>query len=290
MSSSNFNLLVGNCLNVLKTLPSESVQCCITSPPYFQQRDYNHVEQLGLEESPWDFLNNLNEVFKEVFRVLKNDGILWVNMGDSYSVSGKNGGVAQDKKWKQDSNKGSQIKPQLKIPEGLKRKELIGVPWRLAFKLQEFGWYLRTDIIWNKIAAMPESVADRPSRCNEYIFMMTKSDTYFYNKEAVMNTNSSGEKVALRNVWSVNKSMGFNDGESHYATYPEDLIIPCLLSSSKEGDIVLDPFSGSGTTGVVSLKNGRKYLGIELNESYAKMSRSRLLEEERKYNFSQGII
>lgn len=285
----SFEILQGNCTEVLKTLPDNFFRCCVTSPPYWQQRDYGHEDQLGLEESPWEFIDNLVEVFKEVYRVLKDDGILWLNINDSFTISGKNGGVdnwkkEQHQKWKQNTNKGSQIKPQMKVPEGLKRKELCGIPWRLAIRLQEeVGFYLRTEIIWNKIANMPDSVTDRPTRAHEYIFLLTKSEKYYYDYEASKILGKGGQKVNLRSVWDVNKSMGYSDGENHYATYPEELILPCINISTKEGDWVLDPFNGSGTTGKVALQKGRHYKGIDLNEEYIKIATKRLEKAQKDW-------
>jgi len=286
-----YRVIVGNSLEKLKELEDKSVQCVITSPPYWQKRDYGNDEQIGLEDSPWEFIDKMVLVFKEIYRVLKDDGIVWLNIDDSYTVSGKNGGQSNTTKWKQASNVGSQIKPQNKVPEGLKRKELCLVPHRLAIRMQEeIGFYLRTDIIWHKLAAMPDSVLDRPSRNHEYIFLFSKSDTYFYDIEKTMKLNKSGEKVRLRTVWDVNKSMGFNDGTSHYATYPKELIIPCLLSGSREGDTILDPFNGSGTTGVVAIENKRNYIGIELNPEYAKMSEDRLKNTQAKTSFTEDLF
>lgn len=281
-----FEILKGNSVDVLKTLPEDFFQCCVTSPPYWQQRDYGHEDQLGLEESQWDFIDNLVDVFREVYRVMKPDGTVWLNINDSYTVSGKNGGSEnwqkeQHQHWKQNTNKGSQIQPQMKVPEGLKRKELCGIPWRLVIKLQEeVGFYLRTEIVWNKIANMPDSVRDRPTRAHEYIFLLTKSDKYYYDYEASKIIGKGGDKVNLRSVWDVKKSMGYKDGKSHYATYPEELILPCINISSREGDWILDPFNGSGTTGKVALERGRNYKGIDINDDYIEISEKRLKEAQ----------
>ena len=280
----SFEILKGNCLEVLKTLPEDFFQCCVTSPPYWQQRDYGHEDQFGLEESPWDFVNNLVEVFREVYRVMKPDGVVWLNINDSYTISGKNGGLPQSDKWKQITNKGSNIKPQMKVPSGLKRKELCGIPWRLVIKLQEeVGFYLRTEIVWNKIANMPDSVTDRPTRAHEYIFMLTKSEKYFYDHQKSKVIGKSGDLVNLRSVWDVKKSMGYKDGESHYATYPEELILPCINITSKEDDWVLDPFNGSGTTGKVALEIGRNYKGIDLNDDYIQIAEKRLNKAQKNW-------
>ena len=262
-------------LNVLQRLPADSVQCAVTSPPYWGMRDYNIDGQIGLEPTLPQFLNQLVTVFREVKRVLKNDGTLWLNIGDSYT-SGNRGYRATDKK-----NPAREMSLRPATPFGLKPKDLIGVPWRLAFALQDDGWYLRSDIVWHKPNAMPESVKDRPARSHEYLFMFTKSKNYYYDGEAVKVPGLNGKPRNKRTVWNVN-TQAF--AGSHFATFPLGLIEPCLLAGSKPDDFVLDPFFGSGTVGVACLGLNRKYIGIELNPEYISMAANRLFAKE------EGIV
>lgn len=261
-------LLEGDALHILTCLPDESVQCVVTSPPYWGLRDYGIGGQIGLETALPQYINRLVAVFNEVKRVLKNDGILWLNIGDGYT-SGNRGWRAPDKK---NPARAMSVRPN--TPEGLKPKDLLGVPWRLAFALQQDGWYLRSDIIWNKPNAMPESVKDRPTRSHEYIFMLTKSEKYYYNFKAAMEL-SGGKPRNRRTVWDVN-TQPFPD--AHFATFPAALIEPCILSSTRVADYVLDPFLGSGTVGMVCRKFQRRFIGIELNPEYLAISRKRLKE------------
>lgn len=261
-------VLEGNALAVLRSLPSDSVRCAITSPPYWGLRDYGIQGQIGLEPSLSQFLDQLTLVFSELRRVLANDGTLWLNIGDGYT-SGNRGYRASDKK-----NPARAMATRPPTPDGLKPKDLIGVPWRLAFALQEDGWFLRSDVVWNKPNAMPESVKDRPVRSHEYLFMLTKSEHYFYDHEAVKEeTGDEGLRRSRRSVWSVNTKPFLG---AHFATFPAELIRPCVLASSKPGDFVLDPFFGSGTVGLVSQEEGRRYLGIELNPEYVRLANDRL--------------
>ena len=261
-------VLEGNALAVLRSLPSDSVRCAITSPPYWGLRDYGIQGQIGLEPSLSQFLDQLTLVFSELRRVLANDGTLWLNIGDGYT-SGNRGYRASDKK-----NPARAMATRPPTPDGLKPKDLIGVPWRLAFALQEDGWFLRSDVVWNKPNAMPESVKDRPVRSHEYLFMLTKSEHYFYDHEAVKEeTGDEGLRRSRRSVWSVNTKPFLG---AHFATFPAELIRPCVLASSKPGDFVLDPFFGSGTVGLVSQEEGRRYLGIELNPEYVRLASERL--------------
>ena len=261
-------VLEGNALAVLQSLPSASVQCAITSPPYWGLRDYGIDGQIGLEPSLGQFLDQLTLVFSELRRVLADDGTLWLNIGDGYT-SGNRGYRATDRK-----NPARAMATRPPTPDGLKPKDLIGVPWRLAFALQEDGWYLRSDVVWNKPNAMPESVKDRPVRSHEYLFMLTKSEQYFYNHEAVKEeTGNEGLRRSRRSVWSVNTKPFLG---AHFATFPAELIRPCVLASSKPGDFVLDPFFGSGTVGLVSQEENRRYLGIELNPEYVRLANDRL--------------
>jgi len=256
-------LFEGDALTVLQRLPSNSVQCAVTSPPYWGLRDYNIPDQIGLQETLPQFINSLRTVFAELRRVLRDDGVFWLNIGDGYT-SGNRGWRAPDKK---NPARAMDVRPD--TPDGLKPKDLMGIPWRLAFALQDDGWYLRADVVWNKPNAMPESVRDRPTRAHEYLFMLTKSERYFYDREAVREPNGRN----CRSVWNVH-TQGFNG--AHFATFPPKLIEPCIRSSSRPGDFVLDPFFGSGTAGVVAETLGRRYVGIELNPEYVTLAAKRI--------------
>jgi site-specific DNA-methyltransferase (adenine-specific) len=247
----------------LNRIPDKSVQCIVTSPPYWGLRDYRIPNQIGLEETLPQFLNGLVSVFAEAKRVLKDDGTLWLDIGDGYT-SGNRGWRAPDKK---NSARAMDVRPD--TPEGLKPKDLLGIPWRLAFRLQEDGWYLRSDIIWHKPNAMPESVKDRPTRAHEYLFLFSKSEHYFYDREAVLEGNGRNR----RSVWSVNTQPL---SLPHAAAFPPALIEPCVLASTRKGDFVLDPFFGSGTVGLVCEQLGRNYAGIELHPEYVRLAAHRL--------------
>lgn len=296
-------IINGDCLEVLKTFPDESVDCCVTSPPYYGLRDYGVNGQIGLEATPEEYIEKLTGVFHEVKRVLKSDGTLWVNIGDTYF------------------NKKNEC--------GMKQKDLIGIPWMLAFSLRADGWYLRQDIIWHKPNPMPESVKDRCTKSHEYIFLLSKSKNYYFDAEAisepvaestierlsqniekqkgsnrvpgktngamkavsprfggnkygnsqdVFSRTKSGNEYEFRprrnrhDVWTVSTTP-FND--AHFATYPEKLVKPCILAGCRVGGVVLDPFFGSGTTGRVAEMLGRTYLGIELNSEYIEIANKR---------------
>jgi len=306
-------ILVGNATDKLKQLSDASVQMVVTSPPYWGLRDYGNDNQLGLESNPDDFIENLCKVFDEVWRVLKDDGTIWVNLGDSYAGSGKGSPGNFGKHSASGTARHLEHRHSGIIPDGLKPKDLVGIPWRFAFAMQKRGWYLRQDIIWAKPNPMPESVTDRCTKSHEYIFLMSKNAKYYYDHEAIKEESSGDSGFAkqramgmsnfaktkddrfikdarsgngygdyvdngLRNkrsVWTVN-TRPYKD--AHFATYPPELITPCILAGSAEGDIVLDPFSGSGTTGEVALLHNRNYIGLELNPEYAKLSEKRLLE------------
>jgi site-specific DNA-methyltransferase (cytosine-N4-specific) len=265
----NSVLYEGDALAVLQRLPSDSVQCVVTSPPYWGLRDYNSPEQIGLEETLPQFINRLRTVFGELRRVLRPDGVFWLNIGDGYT-SGNRGWRAPDKK---NPARAMDVRPD--TPDGLKPKDLLGIPWRLAFALQDDGWYLRADLVWNKPNAMPESVKDRPTRAHEYMFMLTKNERYFYDRTAVLEDNGRN----LRSVWNVH-TQGF--AGAHFATFPPKLIEPCIKASSRLGDFVLDPFFGSGTVGLVAQQLQRRYIGIELNPDYVALAASRIGLEEPK--------
>jgi len=292
-------ILEGDCIQSLKSLPEGIVNTCVTSPPYYGLRDYGEEGQVGLEQTPEEYVQKLVEVFREVKRVLRDDGTLWLNLGDSYSGSGK--GPAGNLGKTHNEREMTHTHVSGKVPDGLKPKDLIGIPWMVAFALRNDGWYLRQDIIWHKPSTMPESVTDRCTKAHEYIFLLSKSKTYYYDAESIKepvkqdwgtrdrtngkyhNTGTglnphtglqkSYEKANKRSVWSVT-TKPFHG--AHFATFPPDLIEPCVIAGSPEGGIVLDPFFGSGTTGLVAMRNNRKYLGCELNSEYISIANERL--------------
>lgn len=306
----------GDTLEILKTWPDEFVQCVVTSPPYWGLRDYGAEGQIGLESTPDEYVQKIVEVFRHVRRILLKDGTLWLNLGDSYSGSGKgrnsDGRHSQGTHWKQSTNHGSVtgIINTMKKTHGINNKNLIGIPWHVALALQADGWYLRSDIIWAKPNCMPESVTDRPTKSHEYIFLLTKSPKYFYDSKAIMEPahhdgclqtkitggqNSwDGHKGRIgnerwiknenmdsvrnkRSVWSI-PTASF-DGD-HFATFPEEIPMICLKAGSRPGDIIMDPFMGSGTVGMVAKRLKRQYLGIELNPKYIAMAEKRIGEEQ----------
>lgn len=317
-----FEVINTDCLEGLRGLASESVQCCVTSPPYFGLRDYGHDGQIGLEATPGEFVSRIVGVFQEVRRVLADDGTLWLNLGDSYSA-GSNSPTSfrrdraevipssrkrtgKDKDPKRLAAASSAI---IHGARGIGPKQLMGIPWRVAFALQDAGWFLRQDIIWHKPNAMPESVKDRCTKAHEYLFLLTKSPRYYFDSEAIkepaVSERPAGNKthkyvdayesgpgeehrtkaglMALsgvewetrnrRSVWTI-PTKKFSG--AHFATFPPELVEPCILAGSREGDTILDPFTGSGTTGVVAIANARKFVGCELNPEYAAMARNRI--------------
>jgi DNA modification methylase len=328
-------ILVGDAIDKLREIPEDSMDCCVTSPPYWGLRDYGVEGQIGLEETPAEFLDRLVEVFREVRRVLRPDGTAWVNMGDCYAGGGRGGDTGksglQGSTESQDKSKAKygagprvghgssfrrdrmprQDKPHKLVPT-LKAKDLVGMPWRLAFALQADGWYLRSDIIWHKPNPMPESILDRPTKSHEYVFLLARSERYYYDADAIREAYSpatferqaygwestgnrlqthqpvvkdrdDGEYSKLnaggrnrRTVWTI-PTAPF--AEAHFATFPEALIQPCILAGSRPGGAVLDHFMGAGTTALVSLKAGRKFMGVELNPEYAAIARRRIEPE-----------
>lgn len=361
VDKNDFIVLNGNSLEVLKTLEEKSIDCCVTSPPYYGLRDYgtgewvggdpccNHVrdskvgknnitghksmaekgqyvgdaiykavcpkcgavrvdEQIGLEETPEEYIEKLVEVFREVKRVLKDTGTLWVNIGDSYNGSGGNHKDFHKNDTGFQGEYGTKCGGRGNYVNSLKQKDLIGIPWMLAFALRQDGWYLRSDIIWDKSGnCFPESVKDRCTKSHEYIFMLSKEPNYYFDSNSIKEPvsevsivrskygwhgkgdNGSGNYAGLgqvdtmerfvnpdgknkRDVWHVNTQS--YPGE-HFATYPIELIKPCILSGCPEGGTVIDPFSGSGTTGICAVMNNRKYVGIELNKKYVDLSNER---------------
>jgi DNA modification methylase len=256
-------LITGDAQKALKLIPDGVVQSCMTSPPYWSLRDYEIKGQIGLENSLYDYLQHLVAIFEEVRRVLRDDGVMWLNIGDSYT-SGNRTWRAPDKK---NPIRAMSVRPP--TPEGLKPKDLIGVPWRLALELQAAGWYLRADTIWNKPNCQPESVKDRPTRSHEYLFLLSKSENYFYDNRAYRGPNDRN----ARTVWDIN-TQAYK--LAHFATFPPSLVEPCLAMTSRPRDLVLDPFIGSGTTGQVALTMERRFIGIELNPEYVDIARQRL--------------
>jgi site-specific DNA-methyltransferase (cytosine-N4-specific) len=259
---------VGDCAELLGRVRAGTFQACVTSPPYWGLRDYGVGGQIGAEKEVEAYLARLVQVFQEVRRTLKDDGTLWLNLGDAYTSGGRTW-RDRDKK-----NPARGMDYRAPTPKGLKPKDLIGLPWRLAFALQQDGWYLRSDIVWHKPNAQPESVKDRPTRAHEYVFLLSKSKTYFYDHAAVMEDAVGAQgRRNCRSVWTV-PTEPFRD--AHFATFPPRLIEPCILASTKKGDAVVDPFFGSGTVGVVAHALGRTFHGIELNPAYAEIARKRL--------------
>lgn len=323
----NVKLLNGDALEQLRLLPDCCVSTCVTSPPYFGLRNYDTPGQIGVEQTPEEYVEKLVEVFREVRRVLKDDGTLWLNIGDSYATRSGSQAPTNTR-----NSKGHTAK---KVPSGYKYKDLIGIPWLLAFALRADGWYLRQDIIWQKPNCMPESVRDRCTKSHEYIFLLSKKARYYYDAEAISepitgsstkrymqnleaqkgsdrlkNKTNGNMKAALprfggrkygedsreeartksgreyiptlrknkRDVWTI--ATASHKG-AHFAVYPEKLVRPCILAGSRPGDTVLDPFTGSGTTGAVAVQEGRDFIGMEINPEYFKMSVNRITEAVR---------
>jgi hypothetical protein len=271
-------IINSDCLEGLKQIERNSVQTCITSPPYWQLRDYGQKDQLGTEKTPEEFVTRIVEIFREVRDVLRDDGTVWINLGDTFCGGGGYCPTAPSNQAgsKQSTNRGVKAKPR-PVPPGFKAKDLVGIPWMAAMALRADGWYLRADIIWEKSNGMPEAVKDRPTRCHEYVFLLTKNPHYFYNAEAVKEETTEGNnKRNKRSVWKINQKPYAG---AHFAVFPEELVKTCMLAGSKEGDLVLDPFVGSGTTGAVANKLKRNFIGIDLNPDYCIMAQERIKKE-----------
>lgn len=267
---------VGDARTVLRALPAASVQTCVTSPPYYGLRDYGVEGQLGHEQTPEEFVSSLVAVFRAVRRVLRDDGTLWINLGDTYARAPAKGGSGTGGKNRAAYGDAYTSVRRAPIPRNVKPKDLIGIPWMVAFALRSDGWYLRQDIIWHKPNQMPEPVKDRCTKAHEYVFLLSKSERYAFDADAVREPtvgNAAGTTRNRRSVWSVN-TQPFKG--AHFATFPAALVEPCILAGSRVGDTVLDPFSGAATTGVAALRHGRHYVGIELNDAYARLSWDRL--------------
>jgi DNA modification methylase len=291
-------IIIGDAREKLLTLPEKSVACCVTSPPYFGLRDYDMPNQMGLEPTPEQYIAGMVALFREVRRVLRDDGTLWIVIGDSYAGSGRGGypggksgldgtteGQDNSRKAK-GSQKAAGLHEKQRLagtisrawsppPAGYKQKDLIGIPWMLAFALRADGWYLRQDIIWSKPNPMPESIKDRCTKAHEYIFLFSKRARYHYDDEAVAE-KAAGEARETRNKRSVWRVASSPFAEAHFATYPPALIEPCILAGCPLGGTVLDPFAGAGTTGLVSEQLGRNTILIEINAGYADMARRRI--------------
>ncbi len=284
-------LWTGDCREVLALLEPESVQCCVTSPPYWGLRDYGiGSEAIGLEPTPEAYVQHLVEVFREVHRVLRGDGTVWLNLGDSYTSGGRNTYHP-----KHDERESGECFQRVGVwrppnPDNLKPKDLVGIPWRVAFALQADGWYLRSDIVWAKPNPMPESVTDRPTKAHEYLFLLAKAERYYYMPEAIQEHAPSiktrqdagiDSRIAgngyrnKRTVWEV-ATQPYSG--AHFAVFPEKLVEPCILAGCPVGGTVLDPFSGAGTTALVAQKFGRRAIGIECNEEYNALAARRMAQ------------
>ena len=271
-----YEVICGDALTELKTMEADSVDMCVTSPPYYSLRDYGMAGQIGVEDNLHEYIEALLRVFLEVKRVLKPNGTLWVNIGDCYCGTGSKG-KSKDPKYA-DGRNGQVVSRTSKIV-GLKDKDMVGIPWLFAMRLRDSGYYLRQDIIWEKPNPLPESVRDRCTRAHEYIFLFAKSKSYYFDADAIKEPAILGYKASKdgkrnkRDVWRV-PTAHFSGG--HFAAYPPDLIKPCVLAGAPAGGVVLDPFSGTGTTGIVALENNRNYIGIEINPEYVKLQNDRL--------------
>jgi DNA modification methylase len=298
----------GDVVECLREMPDGIAQTCVTSPPYWGLRDYGEADQIGLEPTPDEYVSRIVEVFREVRRVLRDDGTLWLNLGDSYSGSGAGGGTSGDLPHHMNNN-AMKSRPTANKLQGIKPKDLVGIPWRIAFALQADGWYLRSDIIWHKPNPMPESVTDRPTKAHEYVFLFAKSAKYFYDAEAIKEDakypNDKRRPIGSEGAWNIDgRRRGENGGgkpydhdtsksnarsvwriatkpyaEAHFATFPIELPERCIKAGSREGDTVLDPFMGSGTTAWVARHLGRHAIGVELNADYITIARKRLAQQ-----------
>lgn len=271
-------ILHGDTRDVIKTFPANTFQCVVTSPPYWGVRDYGVIGQIGAEIDINEYIQNLVDIFSEVRRVLKPDGTFWLNIGNTYTSGGR--------KWRQkdSKNKGRAMSYRPPTPKGLKKKDLIGVAWLLAMACQREGWYLRNDIIWHKPNCQPESVKDRFTVSHEYLFLFSKSEKYFFNQDAVKEptANGNGDKKNKRTVWQINTEPC---PEAHFAVFPRALVRPCILAGTGRNDLVLDPFFGAGTVGMVTGELGRRCVGIEIKDDFIQIAKKRTSVIQRKLFF-----
>lgn len=297
-------IIQGNALEALRGLEDESVHCVVTSPPYWGLRDYHVEGQLGLEPTPSKYVASLVAVFEEVRRVLRGDGTLWLNLGDSYASKPTGSRPGPTLNRRNDTEEGPTGRPN-KIVEGLKPKDLVGIPWLVAFAMRGAGWYLRQDVIWHKPNTLPEVVKDRPVSAHEHVFLFAKSERYFFDEDAIkvrvkrtprkvghdggMNDTGWNSKQAgsfgaptgtrkSRSVWTIPTHCVRG---AHFATFPRRLVEPCVKAGSPADGVVLDPFMGSGTTGIVALSLGRRFVGVELNPEYVELARTRIASETK---------
>lgn len=309
-------ILVGNVLDRLAELPDGLVRTCVTSPPYWGLRDYGEADQLGLEETPEAYVENMVKVFREVWRVLADDGTLWLNLGDSYASGGMSNPSSSSTLGGGKNRGADNYSLNRKPTQGLKSKDLVGIPWRVAFALQADGWYLRQDIIWAKPNVMPESVRDRCTKSHEYVFLLSKKPKYYYDHEAIKEPVSEVSLNRAKYGWKTKResakagpdgidveqmgdrfvsATGRNKRDvwfiatarfkgAHFAVMPEALVEPCVLAGSQEGDTVLDPFTGSGTVAVVANRYNRNFVGTELNVEYAEIARQRITNANPMFN------
>lgn len=291
-------IITGDALAAVASLPTASIQCCVTSPPYWSLRDYGHPGQIGLESTPEEYVSRLVHVFREVRRMLRPDGTLWLNLGDSYNAYNENRGASTSFQAASEAALPALPAGAGLTAKGLKPKDLIGIPWRVAFALQADGWFLRSDIIWHKPNPMPESVTDRPTKAHEYIFLLSKAARYYYDAQAIAERATNGERFHgdyaapgaprsfrngrdgsrtetknARTVWTIPPT---SYSGAHFATFPPDLARRCILAGSRPGDTVLDPFAGSGTTAAVAIELDRAAVAIELNPAYVPLIEQRL--------------
>ncbi len=267
-SRAGIDIYLADSRTKLASFPEKGFQMCVTSPPYWGLRDYEYENQIGAENRVEDYVSDLVSVFRQVRRTLRDDGTLWLNVGDAYTSGGRTW-RAPDKK-----NAGRAMTYRPDTPSGLKPKDLIGLPWRLAFALQADGWYLRSDIIWHKPNCQPESVKDRPTRSHEYVFLFSKSEQYHFDSENVQEDAVTGAcRKNRRTVWNINTE-GFKG--AHFAVFPPKLVELCILAGAPQGSSVLDPFFGTGTVGIVSKYLRRKCVGIEMKPEFAAMAVQRI--------------
>jgi len=260
-------VLQGDTRKIIKKIPDNTFQCAVTSPPYWGVRDYGMKHQIGAEPDLNDYIKHLVKIFSEVRRVLRPEGTFWLNIGNTYTSGGR--------KWRQEDskNKGRAMSYRPATPEGLKKKDLIGVAWMLAMACQNEGWYLRNDIIWNKPNCQPESVKDRFTVSHEYLFLFSKSEKYFFDQASIKEPTTNGNGLKnKRSVWSINTEPC---PEAHFAVFPRALIRPCIVAGTRENDLILDPFYGTGTVGVVAKELGRRCVGVELSGEYIEIAKKR---------------